>query len=138
MLFSTLKCIVTVFVSSVVVSHLITESLVVLIKHLPIYQLHVVKFQIYFLHSCFFFYFYTHIDNYYYSTFDFKYTFYHQFYIYIRIICFVNVFGSYLPVTMLKTLRFNFSVLFGTHTLIDKLLRVIQLSTHLSKLATNL
>ena len=35
---------------------------------------------------------------------------------------------------MLKTLRSQSSVLFGTHTLLDRSLRVLQLLTHLSKL----
>ena len=34
---------------------------------------------------------------------------------------------------MLKTLKFKSSVLFGTHALLDKSLRVLQLPTHLSK-----
>ena len=52
-------------------------------------------------------------------------------------ICFVNVFDSFIPVIMLKTLRFKTSVLFGTHTLLDKLLRVLQLPTHLSNLTAD-
>ena len=36
----------------------------------------------------------------------------------------------------LNTFRFKYSVLFGTHTLLDKSLRVLQLWTHLSKLTT--
>ena len=35
---------------------------------------------------------------------------------------------------MLKTLRFKSSVLFGTHTLLDKSFTVLQLPTHLSNL----
>ena len=38
---------------------------------------------------------------------------------------------------MLSTLRFKSSVLFGTHTLLDKSLRVLQRPTHLSNLTTN-
>ena len=38
---------------------------------------------------------------------------------------------------MLKTFRFKSSVLFGTHTLLDKLLIVLQLSAHLSNLTEN-
>ena len=38
---------------------------------------------------------------------------------------------------MLKTLRFESSVLFRLHTLLDKSLRVLQLPTHLSKLTVN-
>ena len=38
---------------------------------------------------------------------------------------------------MLNTLRFKSSVFFGTHTLLDKSVRVLQLLTHLSKLTAN-
>ena len=34
-------------------------------------------------------------------------------------------------------LRFKSSVLFGTHILLDKSLRVLQIPTHLSKLTAN-
>ena len=49
----------------------------------------------------------------------------------------VNVFYSFIPVIMLNMLIFKSSVLFGTHTLLDKLLRVLQLPTHLSYLMAN-
>ena len=38
---------------------------------------------------------------------------------------------------MLNMLRFKSFVLFGTHTLLDKSLRVLTLPTHLSNLTTN-
>ena len=38
---------------------------------------------------------------------------------------------------MLKKLRFKSSVSFGTHILLDKSLRVLQLPTHLSNLTAN-
>ena len=38
---------------------------------------------------------------------------------------------------MMNTLRFKSSVLFGTHTLLDKSLRVLKLPTHLSNLTAN-
>ena len=38
---------------------------------------------------------------------------------------------------MLNTLRFKSSVLFGTHTLLDKSFRVLQFPTHLSNLIAN-
>ena len=50
--------------------------------------------------------------------------------------CFVNIFNSFIPV-MLKTLRFRSYVLFGTHILLDRSLRVLQLPTYLSKLTAN-
>ena len=48
-------------------------------------------------------------------------------------ICFANVFDSFIPVIMLKTPRFESYVLFRTHTLLDRSLRVLQLLIHLSK-----
>ena len=53
-------------------------------------------------------------------------------------ICLVSVFDSFIPVIMLNTLRFKSSVLFGTHTLLDKSLRALQLPTHLSNLTANI
>ena len=50
---------------------------------------------------------------------------------------FVNVFDLCIPVIMLNTLRFKYSVLFRTHTLLDKSLRVLQLPKHLSNLTVN-
>ena len=38
---------------------------------------------------------------------------------------------------MRNTLRFKSSVLFGTHTLLDKSFRVLQFPTHLSNLTAN-
>ena len=38
---------------------------------------------------------------------------------------------------MLNTLRFKSPALFGTHTLLDKSLIVLQLPTHLSNLTVN-
>ena len=38
---------------------------------------------------------------------------------------------------MLNMLKFNSSVLFGTHTLLDKSFRVSQLPTHLSNFTAN-
>ena len=51
--------------------------------------------------------------------------------------CFVNVFDSVIAVTMLHMLRFKSSVLFGTHALLDKSLRKIQISLNLPKLTVN-
>ena len=48
-----------------------------------------------------------------------------------------NIFYSFIPVIMLKTARFKSSLLFGTHSLLDKSLRVLQVQTHLSKLTVN-
>ena len=52
-------------------------------------------------------------------------------------ICFVNVLDSFIPVIMLKALRFKSSILFGKHNLLDKSLRVLQLPIHLYHLTIN-
>ena len=44
----------------------------------------------------------------------------------------LTFFDSLIPVIMLNTLRFKSSVLFETHTLLDKSLIVLQLPAHLS------
>ena len=49
-------------------------------------------------------------------------------------ISFVNIFDWFIPAMMLNMLRFKSSVLFGTHTLLDKSFRVLQLPTHRSNL----
>ena len=46
-------------------------------------------------------------------------------------------FDSFVPVIMLKTLRFKSFVLFGIHTLLDKSFRVLQLPTYRSSLTAN-
>ena len=50
---------------------------------------------------------------------------------------FLKIFDSFFPVIVLNTLRFKSSVLFDTHTLLDKSLRVLQRPTHLSHLTAN-
>ena len=49
----------------------------------------------------------------------------------------IYAFDSFITAIMLDTLRFKSSVLFGTQNVLDKSLRVLQLSTHLSKLNAN-
>ena len=49
-------------------------------------------------------------------------------------ICFVIVFYSFIAVIILKILKFTFSLLFGTHSLLYKSSRVIQLPLHPHKL----
>ena len=53
--------------------------------------------------------------------------------IYILLIFFIHFF----PVIMLNACIFNSFVSFGTHTLLDKSLRELQLPTHLSNLTAN-
>ena len=48
-----------------------------------------------------------------------------------------NIYDSFIPVIVLSTLRYKFFVLFGTHTLLDKSFRVLELATHLSNLSAN-
>ena len=52
-------------------------------------------------------------------------------------ISFVNVCDSFILVIMLNKLGFKSFVLFGIDTFLDKLLRVFELLTHLSKITTN-
>ena len=52
-------------------------------------------------------------------------------------ISFVKIFDSFFPVIIIKSCMFKSSVSFGTHTLLDKSLRVLQLPTHLSNLTAN-
>ena len=47
---------------------------------------------------------------------------------------FVGCIISFIPLIILKTFKFKFSVLFRTHTLLDRSSRVLQLPTPLSKL----
>ena len=49
-LFLSLKFVEIVFVSSIISSHVITESSIILAKYLPFLQLHVEGFQIKFFH----------------------------------------------------------------------------------------
>ena len=49
-------------------------------------------------------------------------------------ISFVNIFYSFIAAIMLNILSYKSSVLFGTHALLDKSVRVLQLPTHLSNL----
>ena len=81
--------------------------------------------------------FYTHIDIYCYSTFDLNYIFFYKTYTYIRMIFFVKIFDSFIPVIMLNALRFKCYILHATHTLLDKSLRVLQLPTRLFNLTTD-
>ena len=52
-------------------------------------------------------------------------------------ICLDKVFDSFIPVTMSKTLRYKSSALFGIHTLSEKSLRVLKITTYLSNLNAN-
>ena len=58
-------------------------------------------------------------------------------FIFAMIYVFLIFFDLSISVIMLKTSRLTSSVLFGTHSLLDKSLRVLQLLTQLSKLTVN-
>ena len=75
--------------------------------------------------------FYTRTDIYHYSTFDLNYIFYNQ--IYIRMIHVLLI--LFIPGIILKPLKS--SLLFRTHTLLNKSLRVLQLLTDPPKLTVN-
>ena len=78
-----------------------------------------------------------HIDLYPYSIMDLTYIFLSNLHFHPHEICLINVFDSFIPVIMLKTLRFKSSILFGRQTLLGKSFRVLQLPTHLSNLMAN-
>ena len=44
----------------------------------------------------------------------------------------VNILDIFVPVIVLNTFRFKYSVLFGTHILLDRSLRVLQIPVHLT------
>ena len=44
----------------------------------------------------------------------------------------VNILDIFVPVIILNTFRFKYSVLFGTHILLDRSLRVLQIPVHLT------
>ena len=73
-----------------------------------------------------------HTDIYHYSTFDSSYICYRQ-----TEICFVNIFDSFIPVVILKTLKFKSFVSFRTHALLGRSFRVLQLLMHQSNLTGN-
>ena len=50
---------------------------------------------------------------------------------------YVKVFDSFLPIIILKICTFNVPVLFGTHTFLEKSIRVLKLLTYLSDLTVN-
>ena len=111
------------FISSVISSQVITELPTILAKYCPFLQLHVAGFQKYiFCTHDVLLHFYTHIRIYCYSNFYFNYILYHikKLHLNSHDMCFVNIFDSFLPVTMLKKLRFESYVLFGAHTTLNR------------------
>ena len=57
---------------------------------------------------------------------------------YLHHICFINVYDSFILIITLKTWRFKFSILFRTHTLLDRSIGELQLLTHLSTFDTSI
>ena len=83
--------------------------------------------------------FYTHINIYRYFTIVLSNLHFvsSDLHLHLHEICFVKVFHSFIAVIMLKKFRFKSSVLFRTHTLLDKPLIVLQFSAHPSNLTEN-
>ena len=122
-----------VFIFSKIPWHITTESSVTLTKYLTFLQLDY-KYDVFqytrwffgFSHSHWhFFLFHLWLELHFLSL---------NLHLHSQDIFFVNFFASFTPVIMLKTLTFRLYVLFGTHTLLYKSLRVLQFPTHLSKL----
>ena len=121
--------------TSMIWSPVIIESSIILVKYFLFLQLHIARFQIWS--------FYT------YNVFTLTLTFtiiplliwitffWSNLHLHLHDVCLVNIFDSFIAVIMLRTLRFNSSVLFETHTLSDNSLRVLQLPTHLFSLTVN-
>ena len=60
-----------------------------------------------------------------------------QFYIYICVIYILFIYDLFIPVIISSTCKCKSSVSFGTHTLLDKSSRVLQVPAHLSRLTAN-
>ena len=112
-----------VFVVSLISSPIIAESLIILAKCLPFSQYDLFCTN-YVLSN-----FYIYISNLYFLPLNSH--------LHSHDMCFVNVFHSFIPVIIIKTCRFKSYILFRTNTLLKRLLKILKLSTHLSKLITN-
>lgn len=80
-----------------------------------------------FLYLCYFNIFHTHIENYFYSTFDFSYNLLSNVDLQSCEICFINDFDLLFPVTILFILELTSIVLFGTCILSFRSSKVLQL-----------
>ena len=111
--FFSLEFVGKIFVASIVSSQIMTEWLIILLKYLPFSQLHVFTTT-----------FHNHISSYSHQhLLLFHNLFVLQFstikiLLYSHGISFVNVFYSFIPIIILKILKFT-SVLFGTNILLD-------------------
>ena len=83
------------FVSSIISLHVITESPILLSKYLSFSQVHLRRFEMSFLHTCFLGFSHSnqHLSLFH---FDLNYIWYHQIYIYISIIHMLLMFLIYL------------------------------------------
>ena len=124
------------FVSFIFSSHVFVESFIILAKYYPFLQVHIAGSQIQsFSHAWRFLHSLSHLSLFHHwSELHFLSSNLH---LYSHDIYSVNVFDSFFHVIMLNALRFKYFVLFGTHTLFYKSLRVLQLPTHLSNLTAN-
>ena len=123
-------------ISSIILLHIIIESSIILANYFPFSQLHVAGFQTQsFSHTWRFLHSHRHLSLFHdWSELQFLPSNLH---LHSHDICFVNIFHSFILVIMLNTLRFKSSVLFGTRTLLDKSLRVLQLLANQSNLTEN-
>ena len=72
-----------------------------------------------------------------YATFDLNYILIDQIFVYNGIYLLLRSLVYFFPVMILKTCIFRSTVSFGTDTLLDNSLRVLELSTYLSYLTGN-
>ena len=122
--------------ASIISSHLITESSIILAKYLPSLKIHVAGFQIYFfshmlclLHSRRHLLLFNHWFELHFLPSNLH---FHS-----RDICLVNVFDLFMPVIMSNLFRFKSSFLVGILILIDTPLRVLQPQIYLSNLTAS-
>ena len=125
-----------VFVASIISSHVISESPIILSKYLPFSQVHVLRFQIYiFSHTKMFFLIFALTSTQFFIPLLIWIHFLPMnLHLHLNDIYFINVFYSFVLVIILKTLKFTSFVLFEAHVLLDVSSRLLQLSLHLSQL----
>ena len=113
-----------VFVVSTSSSHIATESPIILPAYLLFLQLHIGYSQNNLFHTHnFLLDSYTHTDNYHYPTFDSSYILLSKLNSHLHDILFISFLYSFILVIIWRTCKFKSSFSFGTHTLLDRLLR---------------
>ena len=112
-----------------------SESSNILAKYSAFYQLHVPAFQVVsFLQAlCYFGFLHSHRHLFLFHFWPLFHTLY-LIYIYLHLhdMCF-NILESFITFIISKRIKFKCSVLFGTRSLLDRLLTILQLPVHLSK-----